>query len=82
MGLQQAQERDARAELVDKEGRGCELGELIGEQGDLQYEVDLAQDGAENGKAAKDSSRNDGVAVHTNVEGAFASAESQLPFLA
>lgn len=61
-GLQQAQEGNAGAELVDEEGRGCELGELVGEEGDLQDEVHLAQDGAEDGEAAKHGGRNERVA--------------------
>jgi hypothetical protein len=66
--------------LVDEEGRGRELGELVREEGDLEDEVHLAQDGAEDGEAAEEGLRNDCVPAHTNIEGTFTKkVKSQLP---
>lgn len=69
--LQQAQKRDAGAELIDEKRCRCELSELIGEESDLQDEVHLTKDGAEDSEAAEESRRYDRCAAHANIEGTF-----------
>jgi hypothetical protein len=46
VGLQQAQEGYAGAELVDEEGRGREPSKLVREEGDLEDKMHLAENGA------------------------------------
>jgi hypothetical protein len=70
-GLEQPQEGNAGAKLVDEEGGRRELLELVREEGDLHYQVHLPQDGAEDGEAAANRGRHYGVAAHAHVEGSF-----------
>lgn len=72
LGREAGQQRQAGAELVDEEAVGLEVGELAREDGDLQDEVYLAEDGAEDGEARQDRLRHDGVAADADVEGAVA----------
>lgn len=69
--LQQAQKRDAGAELIDEERRRRELSKLVGEKGDLEDEVHLAQDGAEDSEAAEKCRRYKSCAAHADIEGTF-----------
>lgn len=45
--------------------------ELIGKDGDLQQQVYLPQNGAENGEAAEERRGDEQVATDADVEGAF-----------
>lgn len=72
LGREAGQQRQAGAELVDEEAVGLEVGELAREDGDLQDEVYLAEDGAEDGEARQDRRRHDGVAADADVESAVA----------
>lgn len=62
------EQREAGAELVDEEGIGRELPELPVEV-NLDDQVQLAQDGAEDAEAGQDRGRDDGVAADSDVEG-------------
>lgn len=66
---QEGEEGYAGGELVDEEARRVYLGEFRGEESNRQDEVDLAEDGAEDGEAAEDGRGDDGVASYADVEG-------------
>jgi hypothetical protein len=70
---QEPQQRHAGADLVDEEDRGAQPRELVGEDGDLQDQVQLTQDGAEDGEAAKDCRRDERVAADAHVKGSWSS---------
>lgn len=73
-GLEQAEEGYAGAELVDEEGRGGEPCQFAGEEGNLQDQVQLAEDGTEDGEAPEDGGGDESVAAHAHIEGSFAPA--------
>ncbi|PMB68569.1 hypothetical protein BM221_005149 [Beauveria bassiana] len=66
-GDEQAQPGQAGGELVDDEDGGLEVLELAGEP-NVQQEVDVAQDGAENGKPAKEGARDEPRALDADIE--------------
>ncbi len=69
-GDEQAQPGQAGRQLVDDEDAGREVLELASDP-DVQHEVDLAQDGAENGEAAEKGSRDEPGALDADVEGTW-----------
>lgn len=68
--LEELQEGQPRAELVDEEGIGPQGRELAVEA-DLDEEVQLPRDGAEDAEPGEDRGWEDGVAAHANFEGSF-----------
>ena len=77
-GREQPQEGDAGAELVDKEAGGGEAAQLVGEEGDVQDQMHLAEDGADDGEAAEERGRDERVAANAHVEGSFARGQGQV----
>ncbi|KAH6608235.1 hypothetical protein Trco_004548 [Trichoderma cornu-damae] len=72
IGREEAQEGEAGGQLVDDEGAGAEGPELA-RDGDVDEELQVAEDGADNGQAAEDGHGDGPGAVHADVEGAYAS---------
>lgn len=70
-GAQELEEGQAGGELVDEEGGGGEGAQLGGEEGDVQDQVQLARDGAEDAEAGEDGGRDEGVAPDADVERAL-----------
>lgn len=68
VGEQVLHEGQTGGELVDDEGAGPQRRELAGEGRDEQ-QVDVAQDGAENGEAAEDGDGDGPGGAHPHVEG-------------
>jgi hypothetical protein len=60
--------RGRGTELIDEEGGGAEVGELSSKEGDMQDEMQLAQDGTEDGEAAKQGGRDESVSMDAHVE--------------
>ena len=69
VAVEELQEGHVGGELVDEEVRGLE-GAKLAAQGDLDYEVQLAEDGADDGEAREDGCWEEGVAPDADVEGA------------
>ena len=67
-GREARQQRDAGAELVDEEGVRGEVVQLARHQADLEDEVQLAQDGAQDGEAAEEGRRDERVAAHADIK--------------
>jgi hypothetical protein len=63
-----AHQGEAGGELVDDKGAGVEGGQLA-RQMDGEQEVDVAEDGAQNGQPREDGRRDERVAADANVEG-------------
>ena len=70
-GEQHLEQRESGAELVDEEGRGRDRRQFRGEEGDLEDEMKLSEDSAQDGEAAQDGWRDECVATDSDVEGAF-----------
>lgn len=65
--VEEAHEGQAGGELVDDEGAGLEGLEFAGE-GDLDEELEVAQDGAEDGEAVEDGHGDGPSAADTDIE--------------
>lgn len=70
IGGEEAQERKAGGELVDDKGARLEGLEFTGE-GYLDEELEVAQDGADDGEAVEDGHGDGPLAVDADIEGAW-----------
>lgn len=68
-GKEVAQQRQAGRELVDDEGAGLQRAQFTGD-GDVDDEVDVAEDGAEDGEAGENRHGDEPVAADSDFEGA------------
>lgn len=68
--VQELEQRQAGAELVHEVRVGVQRRELGGEEGDLEDEVELSQDGAQDAEAREDGRGHNCVAADADVEGA------------
>lgn len=65
------EERQPGAKLINKESIGGKVLELVSEKGDMDDEMELAQDGAEDGEAAEYGCGYDRVSPNSYIECAF-----------
>lgn len=70
IGGDESQQRKAGGELVDDKGAGLESFQFAGER-DLDEELEMAQDGADNGEAVEDGHGDGPFPVDADIEGAW-----------
>lgn len=69
VGCEVLEQRQTGGELVDEEGAGSEEGQLGGEVY-VEEEVDVAEDGAEDGEAGEEARGDEPAAADANIQGA------------